>query len=122
MKGSKAYSLDSLSDAPEVRFIALHARAEGKAAPPLLASFVGHLDRVCGTVDPSEIERLRDAMVRLEREHPDLHQAVTLMEAPGAKLRLVAPTLGVSMKTVSVRRARGLARLQTWLRADVEAA
>jgi len=99
-------------------FTRLHARAEGKAEPPLLHAFVRHLDVVAGLADPTEAERRRDALARLERERPDLHQAVVMMAAPGAKLRLVAPTLGVSMARVSQRRTQGLRLLKEFLRAE----
>ncbi len=99
-------------------FITLHARAEGKAAPPLLDSFVTHLDAVCGTLGRTDARRLRDSLARLERERPELHAAVVLMAVPGATVRGVAPVLGVSPKTVCVRHNKGLDLLRQWRHDD----
>jgi len=65
MDNNKSRILDTLSQAMEARFTALHAHVEGRAAPPLLESFVTHLDQVCGLAGVTDAQRLRAAMVRL---------------------------------------------------------
>jgi len=110
--------VDTLSQAPEARFTALHAHIEGKAAPPLLDSFVTHLDQVCGLAGVTDAQRLRAAMARLERECPDLHAAVVLMAQPKATVRSVGALIGVSGKTVCVRHNKGLDTLREWCCSD----
>jgi len=112
------HALDTLGEKPEARFIVLHAHAEGKAAPPLLDSFITHLNDVCGLADATDAERARTALVRLGRERPELHAAVVLMSAPGATVRSVAPALGVSPKTVCLRHNKGLTMLRLWCQSD----
>jgi len=106
--------VDTLSQAPEARFTALHAHVEGKAAPPLLESFVTHLDQVCGLAGVTDAQCLRAAMARLERAFPELHAAVVLMAQPKATTRGVGELIGVSRNTVSTRHRRGLAVLRDW--------
>ncbi len=114
MDNNKSRILDTLSQAREARFTVLHAHVEGKAAPPLLDSFVTHLDQVCGLAGVTDAQRLRAAMARLEREQPDLHAAVVLMAQPKATTRGVGELIGVSRNTVSTRHRRGLAVLRDW--------
>jgi len=111
---TRLHILDALGTAPESRFTALHAHVEGGATPPLLESFVTHLDQVCGLADITDAKRLRTAMTRLEREYPDLHAAVVLMAQPKATTRGVGELIGVSRNTVSTRHRRGLAVLRDW--------
>jgi len=113
-KDPKQHIIDTLSEAPEARFTVLHAHVEGKAAPPLLESFVTHLDQVCGLAGVTDTQRLRTAMTRLEHESPDLHTAVVLMAQPKATTRGVGELIGVSRNTVSTRHRRGLAVLRDW--------
>jgi len=110
----KVHLVDTLARAPESRFTQLHECVEGQAAPPLRDAFVMHLDWVCGTGEATDAQRLRLALVRLERERPDLHAAVALMAEPKATVRSVAPVLGVSPKTVCVRHKKGLDILRHW--------
>jgi len=110
----KKHPVDTLSQATQSRFTVLHAHVEGKAAPPLLESFVTHLDQVCGLAGVTDTQRLRTAMTRLERESPDLHTAVVLMAQPKATTRGVGALIGVSRNTVSTRHRRGLAVLRDW--------
>ena len=101
-------------------FIRLHAHAEEKAAPPLLESFVTHLDSVCGTSDATDAELLRDALARLARAHPAWHAAVVAMAVPGATVRSVAPVLNVSPKTACMHHNKGLDKLRQWCHSDAE--
>jgi len=110
----KLHVVDTLGPAPETRFTQLHELVEGKAAPPLLESFVTHLDQVCGLAGVTDAQRLRTAMVRLEREFPELHAAVVLMAQPKATTRGMGVLIGVSRNTVSTRHRRGLAVLRDW--------
>jgi len=110
----KKHPVDTLSQATQSRFTVLHAHVEGKAAPPLLESFVTHLDQVCGLAGVTDTQRLRTAMTRLERESPDLHTAVVVMAQPKATTRGVGALIGVSRNTVSTRNRRGLAVLRDW--------
>ncbi len=111
---SKLHVVDTLGLAPEARFTTLHEPVEGKAAPPLLESFVTHLDQVCGLAGVTDVQRLRAAMARLERAFPELHAAVVLMAQPKATTRGVGELIGVSRNTVSTRHRRGLAVLRDW--------
>ncbi len=114
------HALDTLGEKSEARFTVLHAHAEGKAAPPLLDSFITHLNDVCGLADPTDTQRLRAALARLERERPELHAAVVLMDQPEATVRNVAPVLNVSPKTVCIRHNKGLDKLRQWCHSDAE--
>jgi len=114
----KKHPADTLSQATQSRFTVLHAHVEGKAAPPLLESFVTHLDQVCGLAGVTDAQRLRAAMARLERESPDLHAAVVLMAQPKATVRSVGALIGVSGKTVCVRYNKGLDTLREWCCSD----
>jgi len=116
---SKKHAVDTLSQVPEARFTALHAHVEGKAAPPLLESFVTHLDQVCGLAGVTDAQCLRAAMARLERASPELHAAVVLMAQPKATTRGVGELIGVSRNTVSTRHRRGLAVLRDWCQSAV---
>ncbi len=84
----------------------------------LADAFVMRLEWACGTVGRSDAQRLRVALVRLKRERPELHTAVVLMAEPKATVRSVAPALGVSPKTVCIRRNKGLTKLRQWCQDD----
>ncbi len=93
---------------------------ETACGPKLADPFVDHLDALCGTTDLTDAQRLRAALARLERERPELHAAVVLMDQPRATVRSVAPILGVSPKTVCLRRHRALDKLRQWCHSDAE--
>ncbi len=93
---------------------------ETAIGPKLADPFVDHLDALCGTTDLTDAQRLRAALTRLERERPELHAAVVLMDQPQATVRSVAPVLNVSPKTVCIRHNKGLDKLRQWCHSDAE--
>ncbi len=59
-------------------------------------------------------QAVRDAYVRLRAENPPMAESVCLCLSEGLTQRAAAARIGVSAKTVNLRRAAGLERIASW--------
>ncbi len=66
-------------------------------------------------------ERKGAALIRLEREDPELYGILYLVDHRGLSLRAVGRHLGLTHPTVSKRRGRALALVRAWCRDMQEA-